>query len=300
MDEKIRESIASLMKDKGKREELAQLLVEYVQPGHITIDFISMLLNSRAMKVGDILVKKLRKGIEVRTLVPGAIHLKSEITVKERLNYVLDGAIVGVQANQWELDSGELGTVASIRAEMEAKLRDYYLGKVFTALSTVWSVGNTPDNFAAIGAPITSAALETAIDHINLTTGGVKVVVGSRAAMTPITKFAAFWSDGTNVGYVPERIQQIMATGTLGNYYGASLLALEQTYDNPEDYNKLIPEDKILVIGKNVGDFITYGPVMTKEWTDNRPTPPYWNLELYQQFGLIIDNAMGIYVITVA
>jgi len=300
MDEKIRESIASLMKDKGKREELAQLLVEYVQPGHITIDFISMLLNSRAMKVGDILVKKLRKGIEVRTLVPGAIHLKSEITVKERLNYVLDGAIVGVQANQWELDSGELGTVASIRAEMEAKLRDYYLGKVFTALSTVWSVGNTPDNFAAIGAPITSAALETAIDRINLTTGGVKVVVGSRAAMTPITKFAAFWSDGTNVGYVPERIQQIMATGTLGNYYGASLLALEQTYDNPEDYNKLIPEDKILVIGKNVGDFITYGPVMTKEWTDNRPTPPYWNLELYQQFGLIIDNAMGIYVITVA
>lgn len=301
MDEKIKESVASLMKDKGKREELAQLLVEYVQPGHITIDFISMLLNSRALKVGDILVKKLRKGIEVRTLVPGAIHLKSEITVRERLNYVLDGAIVGVQANQWELDSGELGTVASIRAEMEAKLRDYYLGKVFTALSTVWSVGNTPNNFVAAGGPITSAVLEAAIDQINQTAGGVKVVVGSRAAMTPITKFAAFWSDGgTNVGYVPERIQQIMATGTLGNYYGASLLALEQTYDNPEDYNKLIPEDKILVIGKNVGDFITYGPVMTKEWTDNRPTPPYWNLELYQQFGLIIDNAMGIYVITVA
>lgn len=297
MDEKIKESIASLMKDKGQREALAQLLVEYVQPGHITTDFISMLLNTRALKPGDALVKKVRKGIQVRTLVPGSIHLKNEITISERMNYALDGADVGIQANQWELDAGEIGTVASLRSEMEAKLRDYYLGKVFTALTSVWTLGNTPNNYATMASPVTSSALETAIDYINQTAGGVKAVVGSRVAMTPITKFAAFWSDGSNVGYVPERIQQIMTTGVLGNYYGAPLITLEQTYDNPEDYNKLIPEDTILVIGKNVGEFITYGEVKTKEWTDMRPTPPYWNLELYQQFGMIIDNAMGIYVI---
>jgi hypothetical protein len=297
MDENIKESIASLMKDKGKREELAQLLVEYVQPGHITTDFISMLMNTRALQPGDALLKKVRKGIKVRTLVPGSIHLKNEITISERMNYVLDGADVGIQANQWELDAGEIGTVASIRSEMEAKLRDYYLGKVFTALTSVWTVGNTPDNYVAGGATITNTVLEAAIDRINQTAGGVKAVVGSRVAMTPITKFAAFWSDGTNVGYVPERIQQIMSTGMLGNYYGAPLITLEQTYDNPEDYNKLIPEDTILVIGQNVGEFITYGEVKTKEWTDMRPTPPYWNLELYQQFGMIVDNAMGIYVI---
>lgn len=298
MDEKqLKESIATLMRDKGQREKLAQLLIEYVQPHHLTVDFISMLLNSRALKPGDALVKKVRKGIKVRTLVPGSIHLKDEITVQERMNFILDGADVGITANQWELDSGELGTVASMRAEMEAKLRDYYLGKVFTMLSTVWTVGNTPDNYVEGGSTITNTVLETAIDQINSTGGGVKAVVGSRAAMTPITKFGAFWSDGSNVGYVPERIQEIMSTGMLGNYYGARLIALDQEYDNPQDYNKLIPEDIILVLGNKVGEFITYGPVMSKEWTDMRPTPPYWNLELYQQFGLIVDNAIGIYVI---
>ena len=50
-----------------------------------------MLLNTRSLKPGDSLVKKLRKGIEVRTLVPGSIHLASEVTVSERVNYVLDG-----------------------------------------------------------------------------------------------------------------------------------------------------------------------------------------------------------------
>ena len=299
MDEKqLKESIASIMKDKAQREKLAQLLVEYVQPHHLSVDFVSMLLDSRALKPGDALVKKVRKGIKVRTLVPGSVHLKDEITVKERMNYILDGADVGINANQWELDSGELGTVESMRTEMEAKLRDYYLGKVFTLLSSIWTITNTPDNFVEGGATITNIVLEAAIDQVNATGGGVKMVVGSRAAMTPITKFAAFWSDGgENVGYVPERIQEIMATGTLGNYYGARLLALDQEYDNPDDYNKLIPEDIILVIGQKVGEFITYGPVMTKEWTDMKPTPPYWNLELYQQFGLIVDNAQGIYVI---
>lgn len=302
MDEKIKESIASIMKDKAKREELAQLLVEYVQPNHLTVNMVNMLLNTRALNPGDALVKKVRKGLKVRTLVPGSIHLKGEITTSERMNYALDGAIIGVQANEWELDSGELGTIASIRSEMEAKLRDYYMNKVFTALTSIWTIGNTPNNFVATGATITASVLETAIDRINQTAGGVKAVVGSRVAMTPISKFAAFYKDpgGSTYHESDERLNQLLEKGFLGNYYGAPLITLEQEYDNPEDYNKLIPEDKILVIGQNVGEFITYGGTRSKEWTDMKPTPPYWNLELYQQFGMIIDNAQGIYVIDLA
>lgn len=226
--------------------------------------------------------------------------MKSEVTVRDRINYVLDGADVGVTYNEWELASGELGTVESIRAEMSAKLKDYYLNKVFTALSTVWNSTNTPNNYTNVGGPITAAALENAIDRINQTTSGVKAVVGTRAAMTPITKFGAFWSDGTNVGYAPETIREIMQNGLIGRYYGAPLVVLDQVYDNPADYNALLPEDKILVIGEGVGEFITYGDVGTKQWQDMRPTPPQWNLELWQQFGMIIDRADGIFVLEVA
>jgi len=296
MDKKTQEAIAAMMKS-GKREALAELIVEFVEPNHIAADFVSLLLNTRALKPGDALLKKVRKGIKVRTLVPGAMHLANEITLSDRINYILDGADIKVTANAWELDSGELGTVSEIKAEMLASLRDYYMNKVFTALSTVWSAINTPSNYTAVAGDITASALKNAIDAINQTTGGVKAVIGTRAALTPITTFGGFWSDGSANFAVPSNIEEIMSTGWLGKYYGAPILAIDQQYDNPEDYNALIPADKIIVIGENVGEFITYGEVKTKEWTDMRPTPPQWFLELYQQFGLIIDKAAGIYII---
>jgi hypothetical protein len=299
MEKNYKEALAQLLKD-GNREALAQLIIEYVQPQHLTNDFVGMLLTSRALNVGDALVKKVRTGIKVRTLVPGSIHLASELTVRDRINYVLDGADVKVTYNEWELASGELGSVEEIRGEMSAKLRDYYLGKVYSSLTTIWNSVNTPNNYTAVGGNITATALENAIDRINQTTSGVKAVIGTRKAMTPITKFGAFWSDGTNVGYAPETIREIMANGMLGKYYGAPLIAIDQIYDNPWDYNALLPEDKILVIGEGVGEFITYGDVKTKEWTDMRPTPPQWYLELYQQFGMIIDRADGIFVLDVS
>jgi hypothetical protein len=303
MDANLKQAVASLMKDPSQRQAFAEMIVEYVQPNHVVPDFVSILLNTRSLQPGDSLVKKLRKGIKVRTLVPGAIHLANEITVKDRINYVLDGADVKVTWNEWELDNGEIGTVESMRAEMLAKLRDYYQNKVFTALSTVWSAVNTPSNYTNVGGAITATALENAIDHINNTTGGVKAVVGVRSVMTPISKFGAFWNDGGTVGTdaqwagVDSQLEQVMREGRLGTYYGAPLIMINQVWDNPEDYNTLLPTDKILVIGENVGEFITYGTSKEKQYSDPRPTPPQWFLEIYQQFGLMVWNAQGIYVL---
>lgn len=296
-EKRLAEAVASMMRDPSKREALAEIIVEFVQPNHLTNEIIGDILNTRSLNPGDSLVKKVRKGIEVRTLVPGSIHLAQEITLSERMNYILDGADVKVTYNQWELESGEIGSVADIRREMAAKLNDFYVQKVFTALSTVWSGANTPDNYTSIGGTITDTALENAIDQINLTTSGAKVILGSRAAVTPITKFGAFWSDGSNTEMSQSAADEIRATGRLGRFYGVPIRAIDQVYDNLEDYNALIPTDKILVIGEGVGDFITYGEVKTKQWSDMNPTPPQWMLEIYQQFGMIIDNAMGIFVL---
>lgn len=295
----LNEQVASVLKSKD-REALAELIVEYVQPTHVATDYMSLLLNTRRLNPGDALVKKVRKGIEVRTLVPGTVHLASEVTVAERINYILDGADVKVTYNEWEMENGDIGTVESIRSEMLLKLRDFYMNKVFSALTTVWTAGNTPSNFTSVGGAITDTALETAIDRINQTTAGVKAVVGVRSAMTPITKFGAFWDNGagtpTVVG-VPSQIEEVMRTGMLGTYYGAPLIVLDQQFDYPDTNNALLPTDKILVIGENVGEFITYGETKERQWSDMNPTPPQWMLEIYQQFGLIIDNAEGIYVI---
>lgn len=301
MDEtKFKEAVAELLKDKNKREALAELLVEYIAPNHITVDFIGMLLRTRNLQKGDALVKKVRKGITVHTFVPGAIPLKSEVTVTDRINYILDGSVVGVTANEWDLESGEIGTIESLRSEAMAKLRDHYMNKVFTALSTIWTAINTPSNYTAVGGTITATALENAIDNINQNSGGVKAVVGLRSLLTPITKFGAFWNDGavspTVVG-VDSQLQEVMRTGWLGTYYGAKIIALDQIYNNADDYATMLPTDKVLVIGENVGEFITYGDVKSKEWSDPRPTPPQWNFDMYQMYGMIIDNAKGIHVL---
>jgi len=266
-----------------------------------------MLLNTRRLQEGEALVKKLRKGVSVNTLVPGSIHLKNEITVEERANYILDGADLGVTFNDWDLKNGHIGTVDEIRNEMILTLRDFYMNKVFTALTTVWTAGNTPNNYTAVGGPITASALEDAIDNINQTAGGVKAVVGVKSVMTPITKFGAFWNDGNTIGTdaqwagVDSQLEKVMKDGQLGTYYGANLVHLDQSWDNPVDMNTQLPTDKILVIGHNVGEFITYGdPVWKPLWADMRPTPIQWFLEFYQRFGMIVDKAEGIHVLAVS
>jgi hypothetical protein len=298
MDEKLKEAFASLIQDKSKREELAQVIVEWVQPNHIATDFIGRILNTRSLKPGDSLVKKLRKGMRVLSHVPGSTTLKSELTVSERMNYVLDTAIISVQANRWELDSGELGTVESIRSEMMLKLRDFYQNKLLTALGSVWTAGNTPSNYTSVGGNITAAALKSAIDYINKTTPGAKAIFGSRAALTPITTFTNWWgTPGASGAASQSRTDEVMNTGWMGNYYGVPIVTVEQVYDNPMDHNTLVPTDKILVIGQNVGEFITYGDVGSQQWENMTTVPSYWNLDIWQQFGFLIDNAEGIYVL---
>jgi len=296
VDNKFKEAYASLAKDRSRRDALASLIVEYIKPNHITWDVVGLLLNTRAMKPGDALVKKVRKGLEVRTLVPGSIHLASEITVEDRINYMLDGADIRVRANLWELESGELGTVQSIRQEMMSKLADYYLNRVFSSLSNVWSAVNTVNNYTEV-ATITATALEDAIDEINYRCGSVKTVIGTRKALSPITKFGNFVTDGATTWGVDSAIEEIRQTGWLGKYYGCPIVGLDQVWDNLVDYNPLLPENKILVIGHDVGEFITYGEPRDKNWEDMEPTPPYWNLEIYQQFGFLVDKVQGIYVI---
>jgi hypothetical protein len=302
-DIKFKEAVSALIKDKSQREALAQVIVEYVQVNHITQDFMNVLLDTRTLNPGDSLVKKVRTGMTVHTWVPGSNSLKSEVTVMDRINYVLDGAIISLLANEWELEAGQIGTVAELRSEALAYLRDFYMNKVFTALTGVWTAANSPLNFTDCAGPLTQTALEDMINHINQTTPGVKAIVGVRSALTPITKFGAFWGPGggwPDLWANQDAMKEVMQTGWLGTYFGAPIVALNQVYNDPFNYTPLLPVDKVLVIGQKAGEFILYGPERSKEWVDMEPTPPYWHLDIYQQFGIMLSNAIGVGVLKVA
>lgn len=215
------------------------------------------------------------------------------------MNYILDGSIVSVTANDWELQSGELGTVDSIRNEMQASLRDHIMNKVFTALTTVWTASNTPANFTDVGTAVTKTALDAMIETINQTTAGAKAIVGTRSALQPIMTFVGWDTYSGTDAMIQGLSEELRRTGWVGQYLGVPLVVVRQQYNNPEDYTALIPEDKILIIGENVGEFVTFGSPQISEYVDPKPVPPQWYLRLYQQYGMLIDNAMGIGVLKV-
>lgn len=300
-NEQFKKAYAELAKTDKKA--LAELIVEYIDPKHITTDIVGMFLNTRTLKPGDSLVKKVRRGIEVRQLVPGQNSLASQITVKESVNFNLDTAYAEVSHNEWEVESGEIGTVESIRAEMIAKLSDYYITKVGNALYTLATI-NDSLNFYYITAPITRTVLEDAIDYVADVAGSVKGVVGRRTALAPITKFAGYRQAAGSTGTVtdpmvaiPSALEEIRRTGWFGTYYGTNFVALEQIYDNAFDRNPLIRDNLIVVIGGNCGEFITYGDTRQDEWTDMATAPPTWHLRIYQQFGLIFDKMENVAII---
>lgn len=301
--EQFKTAYAEIAKNKAARDTLAELIVEYIDPKHVTQDIVGMFLNTRSLKPGDALVKKVRRGIEVRQLVPGQTTLSSQITVKEVVNYNLDQAYAEVSHNEWEVESGEIGTVDDIRREMTAKLSDFYVTKVLNAMYLLATI-NDSANFYYVSAPITRTVLEDAIDYIADTAGAVRAVVGRRTALAPITKFAGYRIPiaaevaTPSAGLpVPSALEEIRRTGWFGIYYGANFISLEQVYDNPYDRTPLIKDNMIVVVGNECGEFITYGDSREDQWTDMSTAPPTWHIRTYQQFGLMFDRMENVAVI---
>jgi len=57
-DKEYKEALAEVMQDAEKRDALAQILVEWIEPGHLTNEFVSVMLGSRSLEAGDSLVKQ--------------------------------------------------------------------------------------------------------------------------------------------------------------------------------------------------------------------------------------------------
>lgn len=297
--EKVKQALASLTKTEASRSALAAEIVEWIKPNHLTTDLISLFLNTRRLNAGDLLVKKLRRpGMRVRKFVPGTVHLADEIAVEDRVNYLLDGHVVKTMVNLWDLEAGDLGTLAEIKQEMTQKLTDFYVGRVFGLLATVWNATNTPYNYVEVAGDLTKAALDDAIDYITYRSGAVRSVVGVRNRLLPITDFAGYTTYNGQHAFSDPILTEALRSGWIGQYRGVTnILGIPQVWDNPADNNALIPENYVLVIGENAGEFITFGEPKWKEYTDMEPTPPYFVLEMYQQWSLLVDMAESIFVI---
>jgi hypothetical protein len=311
-----REALAELART--DRTAFAEVITEYIEPTYLTLDLAGQFMNTKEMKFGDILVKKFKGKYHVQQIVPGQITLGEQITVREKaLGWNLDILAAKAQYNELELKhGGPEYNPETVRGDIRKALEEQILMRSWNALANIWTTGNasaltysgsSSSNWVSGSSALTASVLDAAIDHVNYWAGSVKAIIGTELALAPLTTFGQYKVIGTSPneilvmnGQPAGTFQNVSPFGNgpkaVESYRGVSnIVRLKQIY-NETEYPKvpLLPDTQVLVIGENIGEFITYGGPQTKEWTDMEPTPPYWNFEIWQQFGMMIWNAMGL------
>lgn len=310
---------------KTDKTAYAEVITEYVDPVYLTLDLAGAFMNTREMSFGDVLVKRFKGKYHVQQIVPGQITLAEQITIRDKaMSINLDILAAKAGYNTLELEhGGPAFTPEAVRRDVQASLREAVLMRTWNALGNIWNStnasaltipGSSTSNFIDASGPLTSAALDAAIDHVNFWSGGVRAIIGTDQALAPLTTFGQYQiiSGTTNDFYVT---QNGVAPGTIRNVspYGdgrdkgvetyrgvTNIVRIPQIFDRSEwPPRALLPTDFVLVVGENIGEFITYGGPQYKEYVDNEPTPPYWNYETWLQFGMMIWNARGLVKIKV-
>lgn len=300
------------------RAAFAEVITEYIDPVYLSLDLMGQFMDTKEMQFGEIQVKRYKGKYNVQQIVPGQITLGQQITVRDKaVTYNLDIlSAKGGPYNELELrNGGQAFTPEQIRTDVRAALDEKLVMRTWNALANIWTTGNsttltipgaTYSNWIDASGPLTATALDNAIDHTNYWAGSVRAILGTEAALAPLSTFGQYKIIGTNNQYVTTNgqpagtFQNVSPFGSgpkaVESYRGVSnIVRIPQLFDKTQyPPTPLLPDDFVLVIGDNVGEFITYGGAQTKEWTDMEPTPPNWTYETYIQFGMQIFNARGI------
>lgn len=303
----------------SEKRALAEIITEYVDPVYLTLDLAGTFMNTKEMKFGEILVKRFKGKYHVQQIVPGQITLGEQITVRDKaVSYNLDILAAKAAYNMLEVEhGGPQFSPETVRSDVRKALEEKLIMRTWNALANVWTAANasaltipgaTYSNFIDAAGPLNSTVLDNAIDHVNFWSGGVRTIIGTEAALAPLSTFGQYrLISGTNTdNFVTINGQP---AGTMSNvspfgnaskgvesYRGVSnIVRIKQIFDETEfPPRPLLPNDYVLVIGDNIGQFITYGGPQYKEYVDNEPTPPYWNYETWVQFGMMLWNARGL------
>jgi hypothetical protein len=297
------------------RSAYADIVMQTVEPNHLSLDLFSAFLPVRQLNPGDRLGKTVKRGrYPVRTMTPGAKHLTDVTDFVEQFTYLFDRLIAGTNRSLWEIQSGEVGTVEQMRTDLRADIFDELVSKVFTLLSTVWNSTATPNNFAdASSTGITATVLDAMIETILDRSGQVRSIVGSRRALLPVYAFAQYrefvlTGTGTDRGFgITPAFDEFTRTNKVSTYKGIPLVELPQVYRNRLPANatgtlrsveqRMIPTNKVLVIGDQAGEAVLFGSTEYADYTDPTTQPANYVLHAWQGYGMLIEDVEQIGVI---
>ena len=286
----------------------AETIVQSIDPNTLTLEVFNAFLPVRQLNIGDSLAFHTRnKTVRAYTMVPGTTHLASRLYApNEVITYALDRVIAKVRHNMFEVRSGEIGTAAEMRETLARTLIEAIVSRVFNYLGSIWVDNTTPRTsyHDASSGGITETILERMVSTVGYFTGRVRAIVGTQLALQPIYKFAGVFEYNVNSAATNERrllpIQRLLdeygLSGRVTTFRGVPIIELPQVFESTNDnfYRPLLPNDRIYVIGDNVGDVVLYGDVEFQEHIDTAVEPADYVLSAWRQYGIMITKPEGI------
>lgn len=303
-----------------QRSAFAEILMDVIEPNHLSLDLFSAFMPTRQMNKGDQLGKRVQRGrYPIRTMVPNSKHLHDQLSYQEQLIYVFDRLIAGVSWNLWEIQSGEVGTVEKFRSDLRADLFDELVSRVYSLLVTVWNSTDTPSNFTDASATgLTATALDTMIENVLAYAGNVRAIVGVRTALLPLYTFSLFkefvlGGTGTDRGFgLTSAFEEFTRTNRVTSYKGIPVVELPQVYRNKIMLNgansninlrdasqRMIDDTRVLVIGEEAGEVVLMDGFEYQDYTDFSFQPANYVLHGWQAYGMVVTDAQRIGVIKV-
>jgi hypothetical protein len=300
----IAEAAQSAGTSANGRSALAEIIVRSAEPNHLALSLFSAFMQVRSLNPGDNFMYTVRRGrYPVRQMVPGTVHMTDAVYSADKTAFVFDRLIAGTSHNLWEVQSGDIGTVESMRNALQADVIDAIVARVFTALTTVWNATDTPTNYTdASGTGATTTILDSMIENVLDRAGSVRAIIGTRRALYPLYDDMTFatLTSGANVSLIPtDQFQQFYQNNRVADYKGITVVELGQVYANdlPDIRRPLLPTDKIIVVGDDAGMIATMGGFEYQDMTDLRKQPAEYVLHGWQAYGMIVDQVDKIGVI---
>ncbi len=312
MDElELKKAIAEAAKSAGKsdngRSAYAEMVIELIEPNHLSLELFNRFMPTTQKNAGDTVVKRIKRGrYPIFTMVPGTSHLTGAVSFQDTYQWMFDRLITGARESLWNLRDNPLVTTESIRTNLQADLVDNLVGRVFDLLSQVWTTALTPNNYTETVA-LTASQLDALMENVIEKAGNVRGIMGTRRALLPIYNFAGFTEytvtgGSTPTGFdIPEVVLERYRTNRVATYKGAPLIEVPQVYSfNGADgalRTKLLPDDKIVVVGDNAGEVALFGGFETQDYTDFSIQPADYVLHGWQAYGMMITDVEMIGVI---
>lgn len=281
------EFLAEMASTEDGREEIAEVVGIYLDKVWAKFDIAPYLCQYRNFKLGETPEFRLKKkGVKAYWIAPNSYTPKSR-NYQEVLGMEFETISARPECHIDEIKSGRIqGFVDMIKDTKEA-VQNGIAGKTFTLLGQFYNETKNAEMFAFDTGALVQGTLNDAIDEVVYKTGANATIIGDLKLTNQIRDFG---------GFDPETNREILKTGKLGTYRGATILGLPEVKDEATG-KVLVPKNRLYVASSKIGYAGTYGDTKTGQETDINDWS--WNARFDKSWGMTVTDPNGLFVIEI-